>query len=100
MKEVKTLEDYKEAVKEGTVLVKVGHDFCGPCKLTEGNIKSIESEYPDVSFIKVDTNECDEDIINELNVMSVPVILVYNNGELVRRENGLRTADQLKTYLV
>ena len=98
MKEIKTKEELESLVKSGIVLVKIGQEFCGPCRLVESNISAIEGDYAGkVEFAKIDANDCDEELLDD--IMSIPVIRLYVNGEIKSQEVGLRTKEQLKALL-
>lgn len=98
MKKIKTKEELESLIKSGIVLVKIGQEFCGPCRLVESNLSAIESDYSGkVEFAKIDANDCDEELLD--GIMSIPVTRLYVNGEIKSQEVGLRTKEQLKTLL-
>lgn len=98
MKEIKTKEELENLVKSGVVLVKIGQEFCGPCRLVENNMSAIEGDYTGkVEFAKIDANDCDEELLDD--IMSIPVTRLYVNGEVKSQEVGLRTKEQLKALL-
>lgn len=91
--------DLVNAIHEHEIcLVKIGTECCGPCKIVEKNIESIEKFYDDVYFIKVDAEEADE-IVEKFEVRSVPVVLVIKNGMIVSKTVGLQTSDQINSRL-
>ena len=103
MIEVKTREELEKTLKTpGKVLIKIGHEHCGPCKVTEANILKIMPLYPDVTFAKVDTDECDEDVLE--GITTVPTIYYKKEVDGCDKPvllvlNGLMTEDKLKTML-
>lgn len=100
MKEVKNLEQLQNVVDENEkVLVKVGNEFCGPCRITEMNIDALSADFKDVTYTKVDTDECDEKLLESFGVTSIPIIIGYTKGNLVFKETGLKTKEALKELL-
>ena len=98
MIEVKTKEELNELLDNNEkVFIKIGHEYCGPCKLTEANILKVEPLYPEVTFVKVDSNECDEDLLD--GIMSVPTLIYYRKNKGQKTFTGLMTEDKLKTML-
>jgi thiol-disulfide isomerase/thioredoxin len=98
MIEVKTREELNSLLDEKEkVFIKIGHEYCGPCKLTEANILKVEPLYPDVTFVKIDSNECDEELLD--GIMSVPTLIYYKKGEGQKTFTGLMTEDKLKIML-
>jgi thiol-disulfide isomerase/thioredoxin len=60
---INNYEDLQKAIEEHVVcLVKIGASWCGPCKVIQKNIESIEELYPDVYFIDVEADQA-EDIV-------------------------------------
>lgn len=96
---INDLDRFNTAIAEHQVcLVKIGTNWCGPCKVVQKNIENIEKFRNDVYFINVDAEEADE-IVDQFNVRNVPVVLVFKNGECVSRDAGLLTQEQLETKL-
>jgi len=97
MIEIKTKEELENVLKTpGKVFVKFGHDHCGPCRLTEVNMMKVMPLYPDVTFAKVDTDECDEDVLE--GISSVPTIYYKNDGKDYTF-TGLMTEEKIKNTL-
>lgn len=91
--------DFITAINEHEVcLVKIGADWCGPCKVVQKNIEDIEKLHSDVYFIDVDAEEAD-DIVDEFGVRNVPVVLVVKNGEVDSKTVGVQTQAQLEDRL-
>lgn len=94
-----SIEKYKEAITEHEVcMVKIGTTWCGPCKVVQKNIQSIEKEYPNVYFIDVDAEEASE-ISDLYDIHTVPAVLVIKNGEVISQTFGLQTKEQLEKRL-
>ena len=96
------IDNYDELMSSiGTYkcMLKISTPWCGPCKVVKKNIESIENEYPDVSFIDIDADDCDDKIIEDFGIRGVPVVILYNQGEEIDRTVGLQTVEQLKNRL-
>lgn len=100
MKEIKTNLELNEEIKNSnTVILKVGTGCCGPCQLVEKNLESIESQYPETTFIKVDAEECDEEVIDDLGIRNIPTLIKYKAGEEKARIFGMQTPDNIKKFI-
>lgn len=96
MVEVKTVDELQKIINEsGVVLLKVSASWCGPCKLVKEYVNEIEKERGDVTFVDVDVDECDEELVDELGVRGVPMIKVYKEGKETSSTVGLQTKSQL-----
>lgn len=88
-------DEFKEAIKEGKVVVDLFATWCGPCKMLSPVLDEISEEITTTKFYKVDVDD-NEDIAREYNVMSIPTVLVFENGKLTNTIVGLKG----KEYLV
>ncbi len=68
-------DEFKEAIKEGKVVVDLFATWCGPCKMLSPILDEISEEITTTKFYKVDVDD-NEDIAREYNVMSIPTVLV------------------------
>ena len=88
-------KEFKEVIKEGKTVVDLFATWCGPCKMLSPIMDEISEEITTTKFYKIDVDD-NEDVAREYNVMSIPTILVFENGNLVNTIVGLRG----KEYLV
>jgi thioredoxin 1 len=65
--------------------------WCVPCKRLAPHIDNVANKRDDIRVVKVDVDLADEDIRNTYPIMSVPVVLYFENGEQTREIKG-RTA--------
>ncbi len=80
-----------ELVKDGLHLVDFFATWCGPCKMLGPILEEIDSE---IDIIKVDIDEF-EDLASSYGIMSVPTLLFFKDGEVVREEVGFHSKDDL-----
>lgn len=77
------------------VLVDFYAVWCGPCKMLAPTIEEIANEYADtVKVCKIDTDAAPQLAIR-YGVSRIPTILVFKNGEVTARAEGLRSKEQL-----
>lgn len=86
----------KEVLKsEKPVLVDFYADWCGPCNAMAPVIEELATELDGkakVGKINVDDNS---DIAVEYNVMSIPTLIIFQNGKEEKRLVGLRDKEEL-----
>ena len=95
MVKVMNENEFKEVIKEGTVLVDCFATWCGPCRMLSPIVDQVSEELKDVNFYKLDVDDA-ENVSNEYGIMSIPTLLVFKDGELVNKSVGLVNADALK----
>lgn len=98
MVKINNIEEFDNLIKDGVCLVKVGSEFCGPCKVTAKNIESVEKDYPNVKFIDVDAEE-NEDVSEKLNIRNIPTLIKFVDGVEERRSTGLGTTKIISEFL-
>jgi thioredoxin 1 len=83
-----TSEKVKQLQSEGKkVLVDYWAEWCGPCRALIPRLELIESEYPDVVFVKVNVDE-NMDSALDLGIRSVPNVIIYDGEKLINRTQG------------
>ena len=87
-------DEFKEVIKEGKVVIDFFATWCGPCKMLSPVMDEISNELSDISFYKVDVDK-NEDIAREYGIMSIPTIIIFENGNVVNTLVGLRSKSEL-----
>nr|MBP3681450.1 thioredoxin [Clostridia bacterium] len=89
----------KEVVQsEKTVLVDFYADWCGPCKMLSPILEEIASELGEkVKVGKLNVDESN-DLAFEYEVMSIPTLILFENGKVVDRLTGLRSKDEIRKW--
>ena len=85
-----------EVVKSSTpVLVDFWAEWCGPCTARAPGLKELSTELAGkVTIAKLDV-DAHGDIAQRFNVMSIPTLLIFNNGEVQKRLVGAKGKGQL-----
>ena len=86
-----TSESFDEEVllSGKTVLVDFYADWCGPCRMVSPIVDEIGAEVTDAKVGKVNVDEQPE-LAGEFGVMSIPTLLLFENGKLTRQAVGAR----------
>ena len=85
-------DNYKKEVldTDKTILIDFWASWCGPCKMLSPIIDEVANEVADnIKICKVNIDE-QQDLATQFGIMSIPTLMVFKNGELVKRETGLR----------
>ncbi len=80
------------------VLVDFWATWCGPCQKQGPIVEELAEELTDVKVAKLDVDEVD-DIAGNYNIMSIPTVMVFKNGEVVQKSVGLQSKEQLLAML-
>ena len=90
-------ENFDEVIKEGRVLVDFYADWCGPCRMF-GPVFEETSKENDFSFVKLDVDKY-SDIARKYGVMSIPTIILFENGNEVKRFTGFMSKEEFVDFL-
>jgi thioredoxin 1 len=93
-----TDQTFKELSSNGKVVVDCFAEWCGPCKILSPIIDELAEELTNVNFYKLNVDESVE-VVRKYNIMSIPTILIFNDGELVNQTVGFKSKEELKDLL-
>ena len=79
--------DHEVLMSERTVLVDFWASWCAPCRGLAPTIDEIAREQDQVKVGKVNVDEGPE-LAQRYRIMSIPTLMVFKEGEMVRRELG------------
>lgn len=81
------------------VLVDFWADWCGPCKMIAPALEEISEELGEqVQIVKMDIMES-TDTPAKYGVQSIPLMVLFKNGEPVAQKLGAAPKSQLKGWL-
>jgi rhodanese-related sulfurtransferase len=81
------------------VLAEVGAEWCPPCKKMEPVLETLSKELQGkYTFLKVDGGR-DATVMKEIGASVLPTFMVYKNGKLSWKKEGIVTLEELKEAL-
>ncbi|MBQ6142944.1 MAG: thioredoxin [Clostridia bacterium] len=101
MEQKLTAETFEKEIgnTETPVIVDFYASWCGPCKMMAPVLESIKNKYEgSIKIIKIDIDESRE-IASKYSIMSVPTLMFFVNGELVRKEIGFMPQEKLEDII-
>ena len=97
VKELNEIE-FSEAIKEGKVVIDCFAPWCGPCRMLSPIIDEVAGELTDYTFYKLNVDDAEE-VCRKYGIMSIPALLILENGELQQKLVGFKSKSELKEIL-
>ena len=92
---IKILEsDFEKEIKNGKVLVDFYADWCGPCRM----MREVLDEIEEVNILKVNVDKFPK-IAQMYGVMSIPTLLLFQNGKIVKSNVGFIDYESLLDFI-
>ena len=87
-----TKENFEQEVLQAKepVLVDFWASWCGPCQMVGPVVEEVAGEVTDAKICKVNVDELPE-LARQFRVMSIPTLMVFKNGQTVKREVGAKS---------
>ena len=76
------------------VLIDFWASWCGPCKMLSPVVDEVAEENDDVIVCKVNVDD-EGELAVKFGVMSIPTLVVMNNGEEVKRSVGVISKSEI-----
>ncbi|MGN0489580.1 MAG: thioredoxin [Ruminococcus sp.] len=95
-------EEFNSEVLENKkpVLVDFWASWCGPCRMLAPVVEKLSQEMPDkFDFYKVNVDE-ENDLASQYQIMSIPTLLIFKDGELVDKSIGFKPENELREMLL
>ena len=95
-----TTESFQEEVLNASspVLVDFWASWCGPCKMLTPVVHEIAAEHPEIKVCSVNVDD-EMDLAQQFGIMSIPTLLVFNQGNKIQQMVGLQPKDTILQML-
>lgn len=96
-----TADNFEEEVISSKlpVLVDFWATWCGPCQMQGPVVDEVAEEF--AGKLKVGKINVDEEgsLAQKYSVMSIPTLILFQNGEAVKKEMGFHSLEEIKAML-
>lgn len=94
------MENFNDIIKSDKLtLVDFFATWCGPCKMMHPILEQLKGEMGDsIRILKIDVDD-NEDLSMQYNIQSVPTLMLFKNGEIVWRQSGAKSLNELKSLI-
>lgn len=95
-----TQENFTAEIKQGVTLVDFYADWCGPCRMLAPVLEQVAQEVQGkASIAKLDIDQA-QAVTGDLQISSVPTLILFKDGKEHKRIIGLRDADFIREFVL
>ncbi len=87
-------DNFDEEIKNKKILVDFYADWCGPCRMMGDVLEKIDG----IDILKVNIDKFD-DLSQKYGIMSIPNLIIFENGEPIKNQVGFINEDELKKFI-
>ena len=88
---------FNDYINKDIVLFDFYADWCGPCKMLSPVLEEL-SKLKDIDIYKINVDKYPSKA-REYGVMTIPTLILYKNGLLVKKNIGYLTIDELIKWI-
>ena len=96
-----TADNFEEEVinRKLPVLIDFWATWCGPCQMQGPVVDEVADEF--AGKLKVGKINVDEEgsLAQKYSVMSIPTLILFQNGEVIKKEMGFHSLEEIKTMI-
>lgn len=96
-----TSKNFEEEVSKSDVpvLLDFWASWCGPCKMVSPIVDKVSEEVKGKAKVgKINVDE-EQELARSFNIMSIPTLMVINNGKLVKQSVGVISKEEILDML-
>ena len=83
---------------KGTVLIDFWASWCGPCRMLSPVVDEVAEAHPEIKVGKINIDE-EPGLAQQFNVMSIPTLMVFRNGEKIKESVGVVPKEQIESLI-
>lgn len=97
MNYIKSEKEFNEIINKEKVVVDFYAEWCGPCQMLSPILEKVSKEMG-IEAYKLDVDEVD-DVARRYGIMSIPTVIIFSKGEVVKKNVGFMEESELKEFI-
>lgn len=92
-------KQFEHTIQNGVSLIDFNAHWCGPCRAQDPIIDELNKAYEGTATIAKLNIDKNQRVAMDLGIQSIPTIILFKEGNEIRRFIGLQAADTLHDAL-
>ena len=97
IKHIESVEQFKQEIASGTVLVDFFATWCGPCNMLAPVIEELDRE-ANIKILKIDVDEVGA-LAARFGIQAIPTLFLFKDGERKDSRMGYQNKNQLLAFI-
>jgi thioredoxin 1 len=93
--ELTTVDEFKDAIREGVTLVDFNAPWCAPCRAQEPIIERLSDQFEGKALIAAINIDGQRELAGNLGIRGIPTLILYRDNEEIHRFVGLQQEPSL-----
>ncbi len=100
IKHIETVQEFNALYNKGRVFVDFFATWCGPCKMLSPVVEAVDAsgKVTNTLILKVDVDRLPA-IAAQFGIQSIPTLILFEEGKIVRHSLGYMNQNQLLNFL-
>ena len=96
-----TKDNFKEKILDSKLrsVVEFGEDWCRACRTMQPYFEELSEEFEGKAIVAAVKVESEIDLAMDFHIMTIPTVLVFENGEVVDKKTGIMTKENIRELL-
>ena len=91
-------DDFENIISNNKVILDFYADWCGPCKMLSKVLDEFILNNKDLIILKINVDK-HINLAKKYGVMTIPTLVLYENGKLVKKNMGYIRLDELEKWI-
>lgn len=87
-------KDFNDFISKGNCVIDFWAEWCNPCKMMSPKFEEAAAELKTIKFAKVNIED-ESELAQRFDVMSIPALLFFKNGEMIDQIIGLVSSSEI-----